>query len=508
FCGVFMTTEPSPREQLERLTVLLRRVRGFWKRGLVVFLVGAVLAFPYALTRPRSFRSDTVILYQEKIQASDVTGAEGGGEGARRVGVRLRELLFSRASLEPIIHDLNLYPDRVIRGEPIEAIEEMRKAISFKAELDGDTYDISFTGGTPQEAQEVTKRLGDCIVREAERRREDKAKTLQEFLAAESVHTDSDLKQQEDSLTRFVVLHPEYAPRLQGLPAPATTGPGGAAGASAFSSDPALASLEARAASIERRLTAKTAPSPAPRPASPFQPPPDSAELVAARHALADKEALFTDKHPDVIAAKTRLKAAEDAQAAVNAAALAAWQAQQSLDPGPPANPAEEGALRADLASLQVQIAARRSAAADAVGAIGDAGAGKGSPTPALELEFRRLQGEAADARDRQQQLQARLFRASIAASSVMDDRNIQVSILDPAYLPVRAISKPRSLLLAGLLAVCLALGIATAWISASLDDRVYEARDLERLDVPVIAVVPRPSSRPPPMLKAGPSDP
>ena len=165
------------------------------------------------------------------------------------------------------------------------------------------------------------------------------------------------------------------------------------------------------------------------------------------------------------------------------------------------------GALRADLTNLQAQIAARRSALVDAVATSADAGGRNEGMTPALELEFRRLQGEAADARDRQQQLQARLFRASIAASSVMDDRNIQVSILDPAYLPVRATSKPRSLLLAGLLAVCLALGIATAWVSATLDDRVYEARDLERLDVPVIAVVPRPSSRPPAQLGPGPID-
>ena len=75
------------------------------------------------------------------------------------------------------------------------------------------------------------------------------------------------------------------------------------------------------------------------------------------------------------------------------------------------------------------------------------------APAGALELEFHRLQAATSDVRDRQQQLDERLFRASITASSVMDERNIQVSVLDPAYLPDRPISKPRSLLLAGLLA-------------------------------------------------------
>ena len=113
------------------------------------------------------------------------------------MGVRLRELLYSRASLEPIIHDLNLYPDRVIRGEPIEAIEEMRKAIAFKAELDGDTYVISFTGSSHCRRRTSRNVWVIASSSEAERRREDKAKTLKEFLATESV-----LRSESDSSNR------------------------------------------------------------------------------------------------------------------------------------------------------------------------------------------------------------------------------------------------------------------------------------------------------------------
>jgi hypothetical protein len=126
-----------------------------------------------------------------------------------------------------------------------------------------------------------------------------------------------------------------------------------------------------------------------------------------------------------------------------------------------------------------------------------DAGVIAETTAPALELEFRRLQGDVNDTRDRQQQLEQRLFRASITASSVMDDRNIQVSVLDPAYLPVRPVSKPRSMLLAGLLALSLLLAIGTAFISANLDDRIYDRSDVERLDIlPVIAVIPKPRSQ------------
>lgn len=490
-----MKSPPTTREQLDHLMVLLRRSRAFWKRGLVVFLVGAMIAVPFVFTRPRSYRSEMVVLYQETIRSSDVTGNEGGSEGARRVGARLHELLLSRTTLEPIITDLNLYPNSIIHGELIGAVEEMRKNIAFRAR-EGDTYEIAFTGDTPKEAQDVTQRLGDCILHETETRRTEQAKTLKEFLTQESARNAADLKRKEDDLTRFVILHPEFAQRLQGLPPT----PGGGPGAAAGTTDPVLAGLQAQAARIQRQLGAKGPPSSAaPKPSATFQPLPDSPELVAARRDLADKLSTYTEKHPYVIAAQERVRAAEAAQAAANDAAAAAFAAQQADDPGPPRNAADAEALKKQLAVLQAQIAARSRAlnGGPAVAAVGT-GSSTAAVAPAeLELEFRRLQREVNDGRDRQQQLEDRLFRASITASSVMDDRNVQVSVLDPPYLPVRPVSKPRSLLLAGLLAICLVLAMATAFVSANLDDRIHDRYDVERLDIlPVIAIIPKPPSR------------
>jgi uncharacterized protein involved in exopolysaccharide biosynthesis len=119
-----------------------------------------------------------------------------------------------------------------------------------------------------------------------------------------------------------------------------------------------------------------------------------------------------------------------------------------------------------------------------------------------FEIEFRRLQREVNDGHDRQEQLEGRLFRATIAASSVMDDRNIQVSVLDPAYLPVRPVSQSRSMLLGGLLAASIVLALATAFLSANLDDRIHDRGDIERLEIlPVIAIIPKPRLRKLPQL-------
>ncbi len=496
-----MKAPPTTREQLDHLLVMVGRSRAFWKRGLVVFLVGVLFAVPFVFTRPRSYRSEMVVLYQETMRSSDVTGNEGGSEGARRVGARLRELLLSRTTLEPIITDLNLYPSSIVRGELIGAVEEMRKNILFQAR-EGDTYQIAFTGDTPQEAQQVTQRLGDCILHETETRRAEQAKTLKAFLTKESERNEVELEQKEADLARFVVLHPEFAARLQGLPATASSAPGGVV--MSGTTNPMLAGLEAQAARIARQLGTKPpAGGTAPKPVATFQAPPDTPELTAARRNLAYKLSLYTEKHPDVIAARERVRAAEAAQAASHEAALEAFVTQQGGDdPGPPQNAADAQALKKQLATLQAQIAARRRTLSGLPASSGDSGASAEMAPPELELEFRRLQREVNDGRDRQQQMEERLFRASVNASSVMDDRNIQVSVLDPPYLPVRPISKPRSLLLAGLLGIALMLALATAFVSANLDDRIHDRHDAERLDIlPVIAIIPRPPSRQIPQL-------
>src|SRR5262249_24671463 len=116
-----MKSRSDTREQFERAMTLLRRSRSFWRRGLAVFFVGICIVVPYVLTQPRSYRSETVILYQETIRSTDITGGEGSGENARRVGARLREVLLSRASLEPIITDLHLYDG----STQLDAVDEM-----------------------------------------------------------------------------------------------------------------------------------------------------------------------------------------------------------------------------------------------------------------------------------------------------------------------------------------------------------------------------------------------
>jgi len=506
------TTKPprTVREEVDRLLTGLRRGLAFWRRSLAVFLVVSLAAVAFVMTAPRTYKSETVILYHEALRSGDLVGGEGASDNARRVGARLREVLLSRAVLEPLVKELNLYPALVERRGLVDAVDEMRKHITFRAR-EGDTFEIAFVDVSREGAQEVTRRLAECIVQEASSRRAEQAKTLKEFLDAESDRNKIDLRQKEGELAKFLALHPEFAlPTTSDIHSAArpTTAPG----ARATSGDPMLAALEWKAARLERQLKGATGATGAVEPRAKPTKLPDSAELVAARAELVaarkdveDKAGRFTDKHPDVLAARSRLRSAEAGQAAAQAAQVAAQTAADEAaafatndDPPPsPATAENREALTKQLADLNLQIAARRAGGASVAGS-----AKRGATPPPqdvhggavdLEVEFRRLQREAGDVRDRQRQLDDKSFKASLTASSLTNDRNIQVSILDPAYLPTHPSSRPRSTTLGVGLAIAFILALLTALVSARLDDRIHDRVDIEVLGVlPVLGVIPR----------------
>src|SRR6185369_4323302 len=88
----------------------------------------------------------------------------------------------------------------------------------------------------------------------------------------------------------------------------------------------------------------------------------------------------------------------------------------------------------------------------------------------ALETEWARLNREVADARERNQQLESRQFKASIMESAVTAGRNSQMIIVDPAYKPTHPNKGRTQVVLAGG-AVAFALGILLAVLLMLFDD-------------------------------------
>lgn len=502
------TKEETPKtaaEMLEGILAFVKRSFMFWKRSTFVFLVVALASIPGVFLKARIYRSETVVLYQENIKAEALTGGENG-DNARRVGARLRETLLSRASLEPIVKSIPRYNALAERRGMVDAVDELRGHIGFKAR-EGDTFEIGYEAPSPQEAQDVTRRLGDLIVEEAAKQRNEQSKATRDYLEAQSKQNKQKTDEAQAALSSFLGQHPEFY-RLLPPGAGGTATVPGAPGGGGFApiptappgtKDPVLFSMEAEAASIQRQLRAAKEGSSSPTPAAPAHE--ESQETKDARRDLEEKQRQFTDQHPDVLAAKRRL-----------ASALAA-DAKRAPPPSPtPAAPtgklseAEKEQLEARLRDLRIAIAKHRSGhpttppPVTSASAAGTVHAPTAPPTPtavALEVEFRRLQREVESLKENQRQLDDKLFKAGLTAGASVNDRNIQVKILDPAYLPVHPSSKPRSTMLAMYLAAAFICAALLALVSARLDDRIHAKADLEVLDIlPVVGVIPRGGTR------------
>ncbi len=486
----------SARDHLDRfVSIGMRSWRFKWYAALVL-LLGTTLSLAAALLRERQYTSETLIVYREGIGTRTISGSEATVDAQQKLALKLKELVLSRTTLEKLITEYHLYPQIMDKRGAVDAVDEMRKQIAFHAK-DGETFGLSFTGNEPHRVQELTARLARELLEEHSKSRIEAAGETKEFLDDEKRRSDEDLRVRESALATFIAKHPEFAKESNGAGAGTQSGIAVRAANSksaARSEDPQLNALEREAQRLQARLGVPTA-----RKADRDIDPKLAAvrsdaenDLKIAQKDLADKAAQFTEEHPDVRAAKNRVKNAEAKLRRANEA-IAASDAEATRTKPEAADDGviDKGALEAELKKAQEAISTyKRKKAASPDGA--DTGPSAASGVVTLETDWTRLNREVADARERNQQLESRQFKASILENAVTAGRNAQMIIVDPAYKPTHP-NKGRTQVVGAGLAVSFILAMLLALTLTLLDDRIYDRIDLDGLHVaPILGVVPR----------------
>src|SRR5437868_11218114 len=198
------------------------------------------------------------------------------------------------------------------------------------------------------------------------------------------------------------------------------------------------------------------------------QPSNDRDPLASAEAALAAAQAQYSDAHPDVIAARERVK-----------------QLRQIM-----------GSVRPDT-TLQEQIAANNAAIRqlmqqrDATMARANAAVAGSARAPAIMEQAMQLESRATTLRNQYQQVSENLLKAQNSSRMASEQRAERLSLVEPANLPDRPFSPNRPLLMAAGAAAGLALGLMLALGLELLTRPVRSPRQLERLGLPVIGVVP-----------------
>ena len=469
--------EPDAREQLERLLGFLRRARHFWQVALGAVLLGCVACAIFLYVRAPRYRSETVIFYTEKSTTADTD--ESGA--ARTATLRLKELLVSRATLERVVSEFDPYPELRRTLGPIEAVEELKKHIDFRAP-GGDTISIAFEGSSPGQAQRITAELAKLVIDSDSELRKSQAHAVQEFLTEERRGSESQLRDAEQKLAAFMAQHPRFAldatPLTNGAAIRATLGaPGQGLAAPLRMPLPSERPLGSAPPAQAGASVSPTSSGADPHGAEALA----RASVAAARENLGEQLLHYTAAHPDVRAAQAALDRATERLVALHASGAASQPSGATTD----ARPAETAAAPA--------AAFRGPAAFSAPVTAPSARPEQAKELVQLETEWLTLTRAVTEARQRQDQVEEQLFKADIQASSDGAGRGVQVSVIDPAFLPQRAIPPGRTLIALLFLSGSLVLGAIIALICAAFDDRILMARDVDISNV--LVEVPRPST-------------
>ncbi|WP_437591056.1 GumC family protein [Sorangium sp. So ce1000] len=470
---------------------MINRTLAHWYVAVLVAIAGLGFTVLVVQSRKPVYRSETVIFYREGVKSTYL--GPDGPDPLRTLSARLKETLLARSNLEKVVTEFNLFPDVLEKRGMVDAVDRLRAKITFKARSQ-DTFAISGEGETREQAQEVTQRLADILVEETTRMRRSQAKLTNEFLDAELKRAEQDVEKAETELAAFLAEHPEFA-------AEQNTAGGTQAGAAvraqerrATGTDPTLEALERQAPRLRSRLTGKpeqAAPASAggvPSPALVRQRDQAEQELATARRDLADKQSRFTEQHPDVRAAASRVSNAEAALRRAEEALLVP-PAPEPVVEVPATDEAEKAKIKAQLAKIEREIAVRRSAK---MGTAADASE-TAKQIINTETEWARLSREKTRAQQRLGDVEGKSFRAEMAASSEQGGYSAQIEVLDPAYRPSAPSSPSRLILAIGGLFLSVAAGIAAAAARGIVfDDRVYDMEDIDRMALaPVLVVVP-----------------
>jgi len=428
-----------------------------WQRryyALSVFVAFLLVSVVAAYTLPTMYRSKATLLIESQELPQDVAQTPGTGAIEQRIA-KIRQKVLSRGDLIALIEQYDLYPSER-RSQPLSTvIDKMRKATTVGA-LQSDigtnpnpnksnviALNMSFDYPEPQKAQEVLQSFTQSFLRMDSDLTEDQASLTVRFLEDSAQKLQSQIQQIESEIT---ALKSRNGSVLSGT---------GVSMMDTGSYSAQIVSLE----NENRQLLLQAR-----------RPPARDQAIAAAEADLAAKRAIYAENHPDVIAAREKLKAVRSASVSPDTSDTSAVQEQIK------ANNEAIGALRAQKDAAIAQVNARL--------------AGQ-SQAPAIMEQASQLEDRANALRTQYKSVADDLMKAQASARMASEQRGERLSLVEPADLPDEPNWPNRPLLIAAGALAGAVLGLLLALIVEILRRPLRSPVQLEGLGLPVVGIVP-----------------
>jgi polysaccharide chain length determinant protein (PEP-CTERM system associated) len=179
-----------------------------WRRKWVIiipFLTIFLLVNLWALYQPNLYRSSSSIFIEpQKVPSNFVRSTVTTDiEGRMR---SISQQLTSRTKLLKVIERLDLYPDLVAKGKPPEVlVAKMREDLSVENPnlMDANFFTVNYIHTDPNKAMLAVSNLVNLFIMESLQVREDQAKDTTEFIEDELERLKVTLQQQERAVQRY-----------------------------------------------------------------------------------------------------------------------------------------------------------------------------------------------------------------------------------------------------------------------------------------------------------------
>jgi protein tyrosine kinase modulator len=418
---------------------------------LTVFAACAIAATVAAFALPTLYRSSATLLIESQQLPTDVAQAPAAGAIEQRIA-KIRERVLSRGELIGLIEQYDLYSTER-RSKPLsEIIDKMKKATTVGA-LEGDigksnsnssnviALNMSFDYPDPTKAQEVLQSFVSSFLKMDSDVVEDQASLTVRFLSDQARKLQTQIQDLDSQITD---LKARNGSALVGGRTPSVLDTG------SFSAQ--IVDLENQNRQLALQSHSGT-----------------SSPVAAAEAQLAAARAIYSDSHPDVVAAREKLKA-------LRAAASGSDTGSSGID--------EQ--VRANNQAI-AQLRSQRDAAIAAATAA-SASLARG---PAILEEASQLENRANALREQYKGVSTDLLKAQTNARMTSEQRGERLSLVEAASLPDHPNWPNRPLLIGAGVLAGLALGLLSTLVVELVRRPLRSPVQIEGMGLPVIGIVP-----------------
>lgn len=430
------------------------------RRWLVVipFVVSTATGIGLAYGLPAAYQSSATVVVESKELPEAIAATAVNDLIDQRIA-RIKQQILSRPGLIEIIQQNELYQAERRKRSLSAIIDMMREATAITpvsadidklAERRGTSstiaFAVSFTYSDPAKAQAVTQQFTEKLLKLDSTQLAAQADATVGFLRDQASQIQGQISELEGRISEIKSRNGLALSRIGGF-IPSTA-----------NYDVQIAQLQRENTELQGRLNSGSTNA--------------DERVLQAEAALAAAQALYSDNHPDVIAAKQKLT---EAKAAARA------------NTGPRNNPAISAQIAANnrtIASLTAAKSADMSRANAAV--VAQSGA------PLIEENIRQLEAKADGLRSNYERISGNLLAAEAAQKMAEEQRGERLVLVDPPTLPDEPNSPNRGLLIVGGLSVGIALGLGLALLVELMRRPIRGAATLQQmLGVGPLVVIP-----------------